>query len=117
MSLSLKQQRFVMCISKLLNYIHSKNYAVTFGDAYRDPRIHGDFGFNKNKSYSAKKSVHKLRLAVDFNLFVNGKYIQDGNHLVWKELGEYWESLDPDARWGGHFKDANHFSFTHWGCK
>lgn len=115
MSLGKKQCRFTRCISKLITYAEEKRYGLSFGDAYRDPRVHGEFG--TKDSYSHRNSVHKIRLAVDFNLWVEGRYIQDGDYPVWKELGAYWESLDPDARWGGRFKDANHFSFTHWGCK
>jgi len=115
MSLGKKQRRFTHCIGKLIIYAYGKGYGLTQGDGYRDPRVHGEFG--EKKSYSAGKSVHKIRLADDFNLFIDDVWIEDGDHPAWTELGEYWESLDPDARWGGRFKDANHFSFEHWGCK
>ncbi len=115
MSLSKKQQRFTLCIGKLIIYAHSKGYGLTQGDGYRDPKVHGEFG--EKKSYSAANSVHKIRLADDLNLFIDGKYVPDGNHPAWLDLGEYWESLDLDARWGGRFNDANHLSFKHWGCK
>jgi len=115
MSLSRKQARFTIAIGKLISYATIKGYSLTFGDAYRDPRVHGTFG--DKSSYSARNSLHKIRLAVDFNLFIKGEFIQDGNNPAWIVLGEYWESLDQEASWGGHFNDANHFSFTHWGCK
>lgn len=115
MSLSNKQQIFTGCIGKLIAYAYSKNYGLTFGDAFRDARAFGDFG--EKKLYAASKSVHKLRLAVDFNLFVDDEYITDSIHPAYMDLGMYWESLHPDARWGGHFDDANHFSFEHWGVK
>lgn len=117
MSLSAKQQRFTECVATLIAYAVSRGYGLTFGDAYRDPRLHGPFGERKPGSYAAASSVHKLRLAVDLNLFVDGEYITSGDHYAYQELGTFWESMDKDARWGGHFDDANHFSFTHYGVK
>lgn len=113
MSLSKKQQRFTYCISQLIAHAYSKGYGLTLGDAYRDPRLHGDFG--TKSSYSAAKSVHKIRLAIDMNLFIDGVWIADSDHKAWLDIGEYWETLDHSARWGGWFHDANHFSFEHWG--
>ncbi len=115
MSLSKTQQEFTTCIAKLILYANECGYGLTFGDAYRDTRVHGSFG--EKKSYSAASSVHKVRLAVDLNLFVNGKYITDGSSAEYLMLGEYWEGLDKLARWGGRFKDANHFSFEYQGFK
>lgn len=115
MSLGKTQREFTKCIGKLIIYVYSKGYELTTGDAYRDKRVHGDFG--EKKSYSAAKSVHKLRLAMDLNLFLNDKYITDGTCPEFIDLGKYWESLHPLARWGGRFKDGNHFSFEYWGCK
>jgi len=115
MRLGDKQREFTKCIGILINYATAKGYGLTFGDAYRDKRVHGDSGIKK--SYSSANSVHKLRLAVDFNLFVDNKYISDGNHLVWKELGTFWESLNKYAKWGGRFGDGNHLSFVHNGYK
>jgi hypothetical protein len=115
MKLSVKQQKFTACLGKLILYACSKNYGLTQGDGYRDKRIFGEFG--EKKAYSAAKSVHKIRLAHDFNLYIENKWISDGGHPAWLDLGEYWEGLDEDARWGGRFDDSNHFSFQHWGCK
>lgn len=115
MSLSSKQQRFTRCVGLLIEQAYKLGYALTFGDAYRDPRVHGAVGVKK--SYAAASSVHKSRLAVDLNLFVDGDYITDGGHAAYAQLGEFWKGLDPDARWGGDFDDANHFSFEHGGCK
>ena len=51
-------------------------------------------------------------------------YDKDGVYLkkteVFKPLGDYWKTLDPDCRWGGDFKDdqghpapdGDHFSFA-----
>jgi len=116
MSLSQKQQHFTFCVSKLIAYAYDKGWAFTFGDAFRDSRLHGEFGVKIG--YAAASSVHKIRLAIDLNLFVDGDYIQT-DCPEYQELGLFWCSLDSDARWGGHFRsgDYNHFSFTHWGVK
>lgn len=113
MKLGDKQRAFTRMIADLIQYAYDSGYELTFGDAYRDPRLHGNFG--TKKSYSAAKSLHKQRLAVDFNLFVNGEWISDGNSEHWLVLGEYWESLA--GTWGGRFNDANHFSLEHNGVK
>lgn len=115
MSLSAKQRRFTWCLTRLYAYIEERGYEFTLGDAYRDPRVHGKWGLKRG--YSASRSVHKQRLAQDINLFVDGEYISDGNHPAYERLGNYWKSLDPDAVWGGDFRDANHFSFEHRGYK
>lgn len=113
MTLGEKQREFTRCIGKLIEYAYSKGYELTFGDAYRDPRVHGNVG--EKKSYSSANSVHKERLAVDFNLFKDGKYLSASEDH--RELGEYWETLHPLARSGIHFNDGNHYSFEHQGRK
>jgi hypothetical protein len=50
---------------------------------------------------------------MDLNLFVNGKYVTDGE--AHKPLGEKWESMG--GSWGGRFQDANHYSLEHDGFK
>ena len=117
MSLSKTQREFVWALSKLINYAYEIGCELTLGDGYRDPRLHGDHG--TKKGYGAAKSVHKIRLAQDYNLFVDGKYITDGGHAKYALLGKYWKTLHPLARWGGDFvtNDSNHFSFEYWGCK
>ena len=120
MGLSTKQQEFTRCVSQLINFATAQGFGLTFGDAYRDKRAHGDFG--SKYGYSAASSVHKKRLAVDLNLFVDDKYITDGGCEEYLMLGNAWERMHPDARWGGNFKgksanDANHFSFEYKGFK
>lgn len=114
-----KQSRFVLAVSQLIQFAYSKGYELTLGDGYRDPRLHGEIGVKMG--YGHPKSCHKLRLAIDLNLFadIDGDgdldYVTDT--AMYKQLGEYWESLHPDARWGGRFEDGNHFSFEHNGNK
>lgn len=113
MTLGQKQKHFTKLVSKLLIFAHEKGYEITLGDAYRDSRLHGAVGIKKG--YGHSKSAHKQRLAIDLNLFKNGVYlIKTQDH---KELGTYWESLDPLCRWGGRFNDGNHYSLEHNGIK
>lgn len=108
MKLSERQQHFTWMIGQLIEFAYQSGYGLTFGDAYRDPRNHGRYG--EKKSYSARKSEHKRRLAVDFNLFCNGRYMTETEDYL--ALGEYWESIG--GTWGGRFKkpDGNHFQYN-----
>lgn len=117
MNLGELQKKFTINVAYLIGYAYARGYELTIGDAYRDKRVHGKFGVKS--SYSAASSVHKVRLAIDLNLFVDGKYITDSSHEAFKVIGEFWESLHESARWGGRFKsgDANHFSFEYQGYK
>lgn len=111
MSLSEKQMRFTRKLADLISFAYSMGYGLTFGDAYRDPRLHGEIG--EKKSYSHRNSAHKVRLAVDFNLFVNGEY-KSGYCEEYKILHDYWQVL------GGApmiENDPNHFSFEHNGVR
>lgn len=110
-TLGQKQRRFTRMIGLLIEFAYQQGYELTFGDAYRDPRVHGDVGVKK--SYSSANSVHKSRLAVDFNLFKNGVYLTSTEDH--RELGEFWESIG--GTWGGRFNDGNHYSLEHQGRK
>lgn len=111
MGLGNKQRKFTLMVAQLIQWAYSNGYELTFGDAYRDPRLHGEVG--KKIGYSSANSLHKERLAVDFNLFKDGKYLTStADH---KPLGEYWESIG--GAWGGRFNDGNHYSLEHNGRK
>ena len=111
MTLGQKQRLFTRLIGLLIEYAYQNGYELTVGDAYRDPRVHGKHG--EKKSYSASKSNHKLRLAIDFNLFKDGHYMESTEDH--RELGEYWKSLNPLCEWGGDGdrNDGNHYSMNH----
>lgn len=110
-TLGQKQRRLTLMIAKLIHFAYEQGYELTFGDAYRDPSVHGAMGVKK--SYSAANSVHKIRLAVDLNLFKDGVYLtRTEDHRV---LGEKWEAMG--GTWGGRFNDGNHYSLEHDGKK
>lgn len=106
-----KQSRFARMVAGLIVQASMLGYEVTLGDAYRDPRLHGTVG--EKKGYGHPKSCHKLRLAIDLNLFKDGKFLTttEGH----RELGEWWEAQG--GTWGGRFDDANHYSLEHEGMR
>ena len=111
MNLLHKQQKIVSMLADLIKFAESRGYRFTLGDAYRDPRVHGEVGVKS--SYSSANSVHKQRLAIDLNLFKDGVYLSKTEDYA--ELGKYWESIG--GTWGGRFQDGNHFSLEHNGMK
>lgn len=106
-----KQSRFAGMVARLIDKAHEMGYEVTLGDAYRDPRLHGGLGVKQG--YGHSKSCHKLRLAIDLNLFKNGEFLQTSD--AHKPLGEWWEAQG--GTWGGRFHDGNHYSLEHEGMK
>jgi hypothetical protein len=113
MSLRQKQSQFARMVGLLIEYAYQQGYELTFGDAYRDPRVFGKVGVKKPGAYGRRKSLHKQRLAIDLNLFIDGEYMTTTE--AHRPLGEYWESIG--GSWGGHFDDANHYSLEHDGMR
>ena len=94
MTLREQQSKFSLLVAHLILNAYNEGFEVTLGDAWaREGHI--------------KDSLHYSRLAIDINLFKNGRYLKrTEDHEV---LGTYWESLDPDCKWGGRFGDGNHY--------
>lgn len=109
MTLREKQSRFVRMVADLITFAYDSGYELTLGDGYRDPRVFGVHG--ETRGYGHPYSTHKLRLAVDFNLFRDGVWLS--GTADFEPLGLYWESLG--GSWGGRFRDGNHFSLEHEG--
>jgi hypothetical protein len=108
-----KQKLFTRLLPALLNKAHELGFEVTLGDAFRDPRLFGLVG--EARGYGAQSSCHKMRLAIDLNLFRGNDYLTTtADH---QQLGEFWERQHELCRWGGRFNDANHYSLTHAGSK
>lgn len=114
-----KQSRFVVASARLILKADELGLKLSWGDAYRDPRTNGKAGVKMG--YGHPKSAHKLRLAVDLNLFkdVDGDGDEDflGATEHHRVLGEWWEAQGSDHRWGGRFSDGNHYSIEHEGMK
>lgn len=98
-----KQARFTWMVALLVIHAKHLGYQLTYGDAYRAPNV----------PYGNEKSLHKKRLAVDFNAFKEGKYLTKTKDYL--PLGLYWETIG--GSWGGRFDDGNHFSLEHGGVK
>ncbi|EIF6076491.1 M15 family peptidase, partial [Escherichia coli] len=94
MKLSEKQQLFAVMIADLIHWAQEHGYRLTFGEAYRTPE---QAALNAKSGKGIRNSLHTLRLAVDFNLFINGEYQADTD--AYRPLGEYWESIG--GTWGG----------------
>lgn len=62
--------------------------------------------------------AHYTGLGFDLLVYENGRYVSDGDHPAYQQLGAEWKRLHWLARWGGEFAkpDANHMSFE-WGGK
>ena len=113
MTLGEKQRLFTKLIAKLIQWAYTNGFELSFGDAYRDPRVHG--GLGRKVGYSSSNSNHKRRLAIDLNLFVDGVY--QTKTSAYTEMGNYWMGLHDLCEWGGFGarSDGNHFSFKHEG--
>ena len=100
MTLRQKQSKFAYLLTILIQFAYVQGFEITLGDAARIDR----------KGH-CKNSFHYKRLAIDLNLFLNGKYLI--NTLDYEILGKFWKSLDENCTWGGDFKnkDGNHFSY------
>jgi hypothetical protein len=115
MTLSQKQQAFAVLVAELILHVHSRGWAVTFGEAYRSKEEAARLA---RTGAGIKNSLHVDRLAVDLNLFIDGTY-QNASE-AYRPLGEWWEAqstADLTCAWGGRFGDGNHFSVGHGGRK
>ena len=105
MSLGKDQELFASLLPSLLTKAFELGFQVRIGDCYRDPRAHGEMG--EQGPYGNKNSNHKLKCAVDLNLFKDGVYLTTTEDH--RELGEWWEEQHEQTRWGGAYDDSNHY--------
>ncbi len=74
MTLSEKQALFTVMIGRLILWADEHGYRLTFGEAFRTSE---QASANAKTGKGIKNSLHISRLAVDFNLFINGQYHED----------------------------------------
>lgn len=101
-----QQAEFVLMVADLIQWTFNQpGYELSFGEAYRTPE---QAALNAAKGTGITNSLHTKRLAIDFNLFINGIF-QTGTE-AYRPLGEHWKSKG--GSWGGDFSrpDGNHFS-------
>jgi hypothetical protein len=108
-----QQSAFAKLVPRLIDKAFELGFEVTLGDAFRDPRVHGALGVKLG--YGHRSSAHKEKMAIDLNLFKDGKFLDSTE--AHKPLGEWWEKQHVLARWGGRFADGNHYSFEVNGIK
>ena len=114
MTLGEKQRRFVELVGKLIEWAYANGYELTFAEAYRTPE---QAALNAKSGAGISNSLHTKRLAIDLNLFKDDVFLTTSE--AHRPLGDYWKTLDPEARWGGDFSrpDGNHYSLEHEGFK
>jgi hypothetical protein len=105
-----KQSLFVRLQVRLVVWATTNGYELTDGESYRPPETAEIYA---KQGKGIKSSLHCERLAKDWNLFKQGKYLTTTE--AHRPLGEYWKSLDPLCAWGGDFKkpDGGHYSLRH----
>lgn len=110
-----KQSAFVQLVGRLIAHAYAEGYELTFGEAYRSPEEAARLA---RIGAGITKSLHTDRLAIDLNLFKDGRYVTTTEH--YRPLGEWWEAQSTpelECCWGGRFRDGNHFSVSHGGRK
>lgn len=115
MKLIEKQFKFAELLPRLIDKVYQSGYTITLGEALRTPE---QAHINAIAGTGIEHSLHLLKLAIDLNLFKDGKYLPSmADHMV---FGIYWESLSTTkftCIWGGRFGDGNHYSIEHDGVK
>jgi hypothetical protein len=120
LTLGEKQRVFTRNVAKLITWAYEQGFEITFGEAWRTPE---QAALNAKKGSGISTSLHISRLAIDLNLFRDGRFlVKSEDH---RPLGTYWKSLNPLNCWGGDFKDSrglpapdgNHYSMSHAGAK
>jgi len=111
MTLGEKQKKFTYNIAQLIFFALRNGFEFTFGEVYRtleQQKIYFDTGRSKTMN-----SRHLDRLAVDFNIFKDGKMLFSDKPTLKQDLqialvlGDYWISLNTDNVWGGDW-NRNH---------
>ncbi len=94
-------------VADLILYGVSKGLDLAIREVWRAPELQQIYK-KTGKSWTLR-SKHLRALAVDFNLYIDGKHISSGTHPAWKDLAEYWTEMLHGRHLGT--RDANHFEF------
>ena len=105
MTLREKQEIFTKNLAKLIEYIFDSGYTCTLGEAWRTQEQADIYAA---KGIGSKNSLHLQRLAIDLNIFKDGKWLKRSEEYEF--AGIYWMALDEANTWGGSGNDGNHFS-------
>ena len=103
-----RQETFARTLALFLNWMLNQGYHWTMGDCWRstDELLCCQCGMpityqellRFNGRSKTLQSKHADRLAIDLNLFIDGKMATPDQY---RPLGEKWEQLG--GRWGGRF--------------
>ncbi len=107
MTLGQHQEIFSRHLCQLLQEAFNRGYEVRMGEVQRP--IEMQELYMKTGRTKTMNSMHLKKCAADLH------FIKDGVLCYPKELGDFWESLDPKNQWGGNwksFKDGPHFQRT-----
>ena len=99
MGLRQEQTAFAWDVIKLLQFCKENGFEVTFGEVQRPIQMQ-EIYFKTGRS-KTMKSKHLERLAIDLNIFKNGKLCTTEEI---RPIGTYWESLGTYNRWGGYWR-------------
>jgi hypothetical protein len=110
MSLGEKQELFAVYLPKLINRAHKLGFAVRLKELYRPKEMAKIY---HERGTGILNSLHCDGLAVDLVLFKDGR--PQWKTETYRELGDYWKTLDILCAWGGDFDDGGHFSIRHGG--
>ena len=112
-----KQARFLYLKAHLVFFAHFDGLCLVEYEGCVMPDRKTRAGRKVKDGVHMRLSLHYSRMASDFVLYdvESGKPVNNGSDRRWLRLGKYWESLDPLCRWGGRFRDSNHFSLSHGG--
>lgn len=102
------QREFPPCVAKLILHIYDSGYECTFSEAYVGDTDGRDGDYD---GPHRKDGGHYKRLAVDLNVFKDGKWLSKGSEPIWDSLGRFWKASHVHARWTP--TDPNHFGFIH----
>lgn len=114
-----KQELFAKLLGQLLAWIHSHpTWRVRLAEGFVG---YTDGADGDHDGPHMTGGCHYLKLAQDMDLFLvdtaGARVHVTRSSPAWQEIGAFWKSLHPLARWGGDFasRDYNHFSVTHEG--
>ena len=96
MTLGQHQQQFARHFMMLLARAFALGYEARIGEVERPLEM--QVIYYKSGRSKTMDSRHLKKCATDVHFFKDGKLCYP------RELGEYWESLDPLNSWGGNWK-------------
>lgn len=108
-----KQRHFCKSLTRIEILAYSLGYELVREDAFRDTRLHGGWGVKSG--YSAAYSVHKIKLAQDYSVFLDGVYLTGhGADNAFNKMHDLGDKLGLAERIDG---DLGHFSMEHQGYR